>query len=177
MHLTHRVWRGHVTLIGMSLYALYILWLVSGFLDFACHRRTDLPHTSGLRESSLHGVQLLLIGTSVLLWLIFEATWALAAAGAALASVHAVFGYLDTVSADGRRRITPFEQHVHSVLDAMPWVFLAIVFWNADPEWNWRVAPREGWTWIAVLAPALILVIFPWLRELAAALRASPRTL
>ena len=42
---------------------------------------------------------------------------------ALLVLAHAIAGYFDTVSADGRR-ISPAEQHVHSVLDAAPWVLL-----------------------------------------------------
>jgi len=41
---------------------LYGMWLLGGTLDFWFHRRTDLPHTSGLRESTLHGVQ---FGTAI----------------------------------------------------------------------------------------------------------------
>lgn len=58
---------------------VYALWLVAGSLDFHFHRRTDLPHTSAMRESLLHGVQLLLIGSGVLAWLVLESTWSLIA--------------------------------------------------------------------------------------------------
>ncbi len=93
---------------------VYALWLAAGWLDFHFHRRTDLPHTSALRESALHGLQLLLIGSGVLAWLLLENTRSLVALLALLVIAHAITGYFDTVSADGRRRISPAEQHVHS---------------------------------------------------------------
>lgn len=50
-------------------------------------------------------------------------------------------GYLDTASADRRRRISPAEQHVHSVLDAAPWILLVWVGWLAQPQWAFRAQP------------------------------------
>ncbi|MCX3878678.1 hypothetical protein NAH03_14370 [Stenotrophomonas maltophilia] len=141
---------------------VYALWLAAGSLDFHFHRRTDLPHTSAMRESLLHGVQLLLIGSGMLAWLLLENTLSLVALLTGLVIAHAVAGYLDTVSADGCRRISPAEQHVHSVLDAAPWVLLAWVGW------------QDVW-WLALL-PALGLVVLPWLWELRQCVRARQRT-
>lgn len=48
----------------MSLWhALYLLWLLAGTADFLLHRRSGIEATSGLRESSLHLVQIALLGT------------------------------------------------------------------------------------------------------------------
>lgn len=154
---------------------VYALWLVAGSLDFHFHRRTDLPHTSAMRESLLHGVQLLLIGSGVLAWLVLESTWSLIALLAVLVITHAIAGYFDTVSADGRRRISPAEQHVHSVLDAAPWVLLGGVAWQAEPRWAVSVAPAAPPLWWFVLLPALGLVVLPWLWELRQCVRARAR--
>ncbi|EKT4444648.1 TPA: hypothetical protein UM521_002026 [Stenotrophomonas maltophilia] len=151
---------------------VYALWLAAGSLDFHFHRRTDLPHTSAMRESLLHGVQLLLIGSGVLAWLLLENTLSLVALLAGLVIAHAVAGYLDTVSADGRRRISPAEQHVHSVLDAAPWVLLAWVGWQAHPRWSLEVKPAAPDVWWLALLPALGLVVLPWLWELRQCVRA-----
>jgi len=155
---------------------VYALWLAAGSLDFHFHRRTDLPHTSAMRESLLHGVQLLLIGSGVLAWLLLENTLSLVALLAGLVIAHAVAGYLDTVSADGRRRISPAEQHVHSVLDAAPWVLLAWVGWQAHPRWSLEVKPAAPDVWWLPLLPALGLVVLPWLWELRQCVRARQRT-
>lgn len=154
---------------------VYALWLVAGSLDFHFHRRTDLPHTSAMRESLLHGVQLLLIGSGVLAWLLLENTLSLVTLLALLVIAHAIAGYLDTVSADGRRRISPAEQHVHSVLDASPWVLLAWVAWQAHPRWSLSVEPAAPGIWWWVLLPASGLVVLPWLWELLQCVRARAR--
>lgn len=46
-------------------YGGYLLWLLAGCLDFACRRRTQLPQTSGLRESAFHLAQLALLGVAM----------------------------------------------------------------------------------------------------------------
>ncbi|PJL58775.1 hypothetical protein [Stenotrophomonas maltophilia] len=151
---------------------VYALWLAAGSLDFHFHRRTDLPHTSAMRESLLHGVQLLLIGSGVLAWLALENTLSLVTFLTLLVIAHAVAGYFDTVSADGRRRISPAEQHVHSVLDAAPWVLLGWIGWQAPSRWSLNVKAAAPEIWCLILLPALGLVVLPWLWELLQCFRA-----
>jgi hypothetical protein len=56
---------------NVALYLGYLVWLFAGLGDFLCHRRTDLPHTSGLTKSALHLPQLATIGAGVVLMLAF----------------------------------------------------------------------------------------------------------
>jgi len=154
---------------------LYGMWLLGGTLDFWFHRRTDLPHTSGLRESTLHGVQLLLVGGGMLAWLAFHTTWAMVALLSFVVVAHAVAGYLDTVSADGRRRISPAEQHVHSILDVAPWLFLVWIAWRAEPAWSVRWEPAQAASWAGLVIPAVLLVVVPWAYEMTQCLRAVRR--
>lgn len=155
-----------------AMMVLYVLWLAAGTLDFHFHRRTDLPHTSGLRESTLHGVQLGLVGAGVLAWLLLADTRALAVLLAVLAAAHAVAGYLDTASADRRRRISPAEQHVHSVLDVAPWLFVLWVAHHAEPVWALRWNPAPAQDWVLTLLPAMVVAL-SWLWELLHRLRAD----
>lgn len=155
-----------------------LAWLLAGTLDFACHRRTDLPHTSGLPESTLHLLQLGLVGAAIMLGMLFELTTSVVAAMALLVLLHAVVGYLDTHQAYGRRAILPFEQHVHSVLDMAPWIGLGLVVastWPAAIAGEWRLALRQpalpAWTWMMVLVPATLLAWLPALLEWRAAWR------
>ena len=159
-------------MITWTMATLYAMWLVAGALDFHFHQRTDISHTSSLRESALHGVQLCLIGGGTLAWLLLANTFALVAGLAGVAAAHAVAGYLDTVSADRIRRISPAEQHIHSILDFSPWAFLVWIASRSKPEWSVRleVAPVELLLW--VLVPALILAVAPWIYELVRCLRA-----
>ena len=158
-------------------YAGYLLWLLAGCLDFARHRRTDLPHTSGLAESGLHGVQLALLGGGVIAWLALAPSLALVATLALLVVAHAFAGYADTRAAYGRRPIDPSEQHLHSILDMAPWFALCFVVVTdaaqaRDAGWTfaWRHAPAE--LWLALLLPPLPLCVLPWLVEFRAVLRA-----
>lgn len=158
---------------GAVMAVLFALWLLAGTLDFHFHRRADIAHTSGLRESVLHGLQLALIGAGVLAWLALADTWGLAAVLGVLAAAHAVVGYLDTASADGRRRISPAEQHVHSILDMAPWMFLGWIVWRSQAQWTlaWQPAPPSLWS--AGLVSATLIVGAPWLYELMLCVRAT----
>lgn len=160
-------------------YTGYLLWLAAGCADFLCHRRTDLPHTSGLRESALHLLQLALIGGAIVLCLALRPSTLLAGACAALVAVHALVGYLDTRRAYGRRALLPFEQHVHSVLDMAPVFALVLYFggpWLYDALGEGGFAPRRpalaAGVWIAVLLPAALLCVLPAVLEFGAAWRA-----
>lgn len=156
-------------------YAAYILWLIAGLCDFLCHRHTDLPRTSGLAESSLHLLQLALIGGGIVLALAFDASAALAVTLCIVALAHAVSGYLDTRSAFPKRVILPVEQHVHSVLDMAP--LIALFLWLVA---NWpAIADGGGFhlrqpalplaIWLAMLAPAALLCALPAALEFRAA--------
>lgn len=158
----------------VAAYSAYVAWLVFGLWDFLLHRRSSLPTTSGVRESSLHGVQIGVVGAGVLLWSALASTWALASLLLGLAVIHACTGYLDTVIADKTRRIVPLEQHVHSVLDLAPWGFVAWVAWNARPVWGLEWAPAPSTVWLALIVPTLPTVIIPWMLEFGASIKARP---
>jgi hypothetical protein len=105
-------------------------------------------------------------------WLLLANSFALVAGLAAVVVAHAITGYLDTVSADRIRRISPAEQHIHSILDIAPWLFLVWIAWRAAPEWSVRVDPARIDLWLLVLVPALLFVVAPWIREFLGCLRA-----
>lgn len=152
--------------------SLYLIWLVAGFVDFAIHRRTDLPHTSGLRESMLHGAQLVLVGSAVLAWLAFANNFTLGSFLLLATITHASLAYWDTRSADGIRRISPAEQHIHSVLDLMPWIFTAWVIAGADSETRIEYSPSPLSTWFFAVGLAVPLTLLPWIAEFLGAMQA-----
>ncbi len=162
---------------GGLAYTGYLAWLAAGSVDFMQHWRTDLPHTSGLRESAWHAAQIGLLGTGVLAWLAFAPGLGLLLLLAVLAAIHAVCGWLDTLTAFEVRSIPPLEQHVHSVLDMAPWIALATIILGQGGQARaagWAIAwePAPPVLWLAALLPALVLCVLPWLLEFAAALRA-----
>jgi hypothetical protein len=169
---------------GMLLYAGYLCWLLAGASDFLCHRRTDLPHTSGLGESRMHLLQLAVCGSGLVLWLALAPGLSLLSMELALVVAHAVFGYLDTRQAFGRRVISPIEQHVHSILDMAPIIAFGILLgsqWPAAWQHGWgltiRQPPFAPALWILVLAPALLLCVLPALLEFRSAWSARERRL
>lgn len=165
-------------LIGWA-YAGYLAWLFAGTLDFVCHRRTDLAHTSGLPESLMHLLQMGLLALAILVGLLLEIGWSVWALMAVLVALHAAAGYVDTRRAYGRRDIRPFEQHVHSVLDMAPPIALGLVIaatWHSAPATGWaltvRQPPLSPATWAVVLVPPALLCALPALLELRDALAA-----
>lgn len=166
--------------VGWALaYAGLLVWLFAGMLDFGFHRRTDLPHTSGLGESTLHLLQLGLVGGAIMLAMLFEIDVLVIAAMALLVLVHAFVGYADTRHAFRYRSILPMEQHIHSVLDMAPWIGLGLVVavtWpaaiSADFPLNLRRPALPIPVWLLVLVPAALLCGLPALLEWRAAWRA-----
>lgn len=160
-------------------YCGYLVWLSAGLGDFLIHRRTDLPHTSGVAESAAHLVQLAILGVAVLIGLGFEAGRTSTLLIAGLVAAHAVVGYLDTRIAFGSGRVSlPVEQHVHSVLDMAPMIGLAwlvVSTWPAPIGDGWQLALRQPGLaaplWWGVLAPAVLLTVLPALLEFRAAWR------
>lgn len=162
------------------IYGGYLVWLLAGAGDFLCHRRTDLPHTSGLAESRLHLLQLAVIGAGLVLWLAFAPSLSMLIVVLALVCAHAVFGYLDTRRAFARRIISPLEQHLHSILDMAPIIAFGLLLgsewsevWHRGRPLAMRDPPFAPSIWMSVLLPALPLCVLPALLEFRAARRAS----
>ena len=160
-------------------YCGYLAWLCAGLFDFIVHRRTDLPHTSGVAESATHLIQLGLLGTAIVVGLAFDVGRGTALLMGALVVAHAVVGYIDSRIAFARRRVvSPVEQHLHSVLDMAP-----IIAFGSLLLWTWPAALHSGGaslrqpafaptTWLAILVPAILLCVVPALVEFRAAWKA-----
>lgn len=165
-------------------YGGYLAWLLAGFGDFLCHRRTNLTHTSGVAESSTHLLQLAIVGVSITVAMGFEMGPAIALFLCAAVVAHSVIGYRDTRIAFGSGRvILPIEQHLHSVLDMAPIVGLAwfvAATWPAALGGGWQPALRNpslpvGY-WLAVFVPAGVLCVGPALAEFVSASQARRDT-
>jgi hypothetical protein len=163
-------------------YAGYIAWLLAGLADFICHRRTDIANTSGVLESSLHLIQICIIGTALVLWLAFVPSLGLVLSIGILVVLHAVAGYTDTRVAYRVREIRPFEQHLHSVLDVAPWIgFVALVV-SFDQQvgtgahnFELRRPMLPVAVWIAILIPGMVFILTPAALELLQAIGAGRR--
>jgi hypothetical protein len=164
-----------ILLWGFLGYVVFPLWLLSGVADYLCHARSDIAHTSGTHESVLHLLQTAEIGLPVLVFLFLTTnalTLALMTAGVV---AHTATSWRDVTFAAPLRHISPGEQYVHSFLNVLPWIALALVailHWPMvvamfDPaiasDWKprWRQPAFNGATLFVVLAASLLFGALP----------------
>jgi hypothetical protein len=116
------------------MFVAFPLWVAAGFADWACHLRTDIAHTSGLKENLLHLVMSGEIGAGMLAVALFEINAAVLLAVAAVFVIHELTVYLDLHYSAPRRYIGPFEQMIHSFLEILPLMSLALLAAAAWPQ-------------------------------------------
>jgi 4-hydroxybenzoate polyprenyltransferase len=122
------------TLLGVFLaYVLYPLWLFGGAVDYLCHRKTDIAHTSGERESLLHLAQFSTIAAIFVGAVLLEITSAVIVLMMLAVVAHTALSFIDVSYTLSRRHISTLEQHVHGLLNVIPFVavaLLAILNWD-----------------------------------------------
>jgi hypothetical protein len=121
-------------LVGLMFWVLLPLWIVAGIGDYLLHRRTGIERTSGIGESRLHVLQAAQIGIALLAGLFLEITGAVLAILLVCVLAHTLTALWDTSHTDRLRHISPLEQHVHSHLEYIPMVAVAILVvlhWDA----------------------------------------------
>ena len=116
------------------MYLVFPLWLAAGLADWVCHRRTGIAQTSGLKENLLH---LLMFAQMGLVWaavalLEINAAVLLLVAGVFL--LHQLTVYWDLNYSTMLRDVGPFEQMVHSFLEILPLLALAMLAAMAWPQ-------------------------------------------
>lgn len=161
----------HLLWLGLGAVA-YPLWLTAGALDYACHRREHIEHSTGSVEPLLHLAQAGQVGVGLLAVLFLEVTGALLALLAACAVVHTTTAYLDIAYAAARRRIGATEQFAHALLIGFPllaWVALASLHLlgeaNGASGLVLRSARLHGALLAAVLASGVAVAVLPALLE------------
>lgn len=159
-------------LAGILAFFVFPLWLAAGLADYFCHRRSDIEHTSGVPENLMHLLQALQVGIALLAGLFLEinALVLLIIIGAVLA--HTVTAVWDIAYTSPRRHISAFEQHVHSHLELLPIMAVALVialhwpqfaglFGAVEPpsftlQWKEPPLPRISVTVILLLVLAVL---------------------
>ena len=165
-------------LVGL-LFLTLPLWLLAGFGDWLCHRRSSIHRTSGPRESALHLLLYLLIAVPIVPALYLEIDAMLLAFMAVCVFAHMAVSLWDTSFAQPRRHISPLEQQVHSYLEMLPLFALAlaiVLHWDAvsNPAWRWSLRKQplpQVWTLgvLSALAAGLLMIV----EELARCLHAA----
>jgi len=101
--------------------------MAAGSLDYVMHRRSCIESTSGTYESRLHVAGIALTAVPVFAGLLLEIDAGVLALMAAGYVAHAGMTVLDVAYSDDRRRIVPLEQHVHAMLEVLPFTALSLV--------------------------------------------------
>src|SRR5919202_1573697 len=109
------------------------LWLGAGLLDWYFHRKTHIEHTSGTRESAIHALMLSEAGLPAIMGLFLEVNPGVLLTAFAALVAHELTAFWDVAYAETRRRVTPNEQHAHSLLEVVPGMaasFLSVLHWE-----------------------------------------------
>ena len=162
-------------------------WIAAGVLDWLCHRRARIEHTSGARESVLHLVMFAELGVPLVAVLLFEINALVFAIAMAGFVVHEFTAMHDVKLAVRHRPVTPIEQHVHSFLELLPLmaILLLVVLYpgqflalfalgdeQARFELQWKQIPLPVPYTAAVLVAAVVCNALPYTEELIRGLRA-----
>jgi hypothetical protein len=165
------------------------LWLGAGLADWHRHRRTHIETTAGTRESMIHALMMTEAGVPVALGLFCEVNPGVLATCAGALAVHGATAYWDVSYAEERRRVTPLEQHIHSLLEVVPLMatgFLTVLYWDqaralvgkdGRPDFRIRLKRRDPLsrrTRLALLAAMGVFGALPYAEEMVRCLRARP---
>jgi hypothetical protein len=164
----------------LLVYVVLPLWVVAGFLDYMCHRATDIEHATGIKESLLHWLMLGELGVPLILAVFFRINALLLALMIICLIAHEITGYIDLKLAMATRKVTAFEHQVHSALEILPLTAMLLIMalhWpqtealfgfglqRADFSLGAKQMPR----WGELFPPAagfILLTIGPYVEEM-----------
>jgi hypothetical protein len=107
--------------------AVMPLWIGAGFADYWLHRRSKIEAHAGTFESSLHAAGIALSAGPVLGGFFLELDAGVLLAMIAGYAAHAGMTIWDVAYASSRRDVIPAEQHVHGLLEVLPFTALSLV--------------------------------------------------
>lgn len=168
-------------------YYVLPLWFVPAVSDWIMHRRTDIEHTSGTRESLVHALMMTEAGVPVVLGLFARINPLVLSIMGGAALVHGATALWDVQIATEDREVRPIEQHIHSFLEVLPLTAMTLVaclhgdqvkaiFTSKDPD-KWRLMAKRNRLpkrYVLGLAAAIgAFVALPYGEELLRCLRAE----
>lgn len=168
-------------------YFLLPLWMAAGFADWWCHLKARIEHNAGVQESLIHLLMFAQMGAGLLACLFLELNALVFAILIGLFATHEATALWDISFASARRRISPIEQQVHSFLELLPLLGIALLagkYWPAlqtisDQDANWvlrlKSDPVPLRHVIAVLGAATVFAVMPFAEEVYRTWRARSR--
>lgn len=171
----------------LILWILLPAWIVSGFLDWICHRKSGIAARCGPWESVLHLLLLAEAGAALLIGLLLELNQPALALIALCFIAHEATGYADIRFAHARRNLSPAEQRIHDYMTAIPVTALflvgvmhadAVASLVLDPATmftvplQWKAAPLPVSQVLGILGAVAIVDLVPYAEELYRGVRA-----
>lgn len=172
----------------LLMFVVYPVWVASAFADWLCHRATDIAATSGLKENLLHWLMFAEIGVGMAAAVFLEINAAVLVLLVFVFAVHEATVYWDLDYTTVRRDVAPFEQMVHSFLEMLPLVSIALLVVAAWPQaqalfgkggeaadWSLRLKPTPlPLSWLAWATGLCVLFnVLPMLQETWSCLHAA----
>jgi hypothetical protein len=163
------------------MFFLVPLWLLAGFADWYCHYKARIEHSSGAAESYIHILMLVEMGVVALAALFFEINALIILLGIIAFLLHEATALWDVSFAMRYRKISAFEQHVHSFLEIIPLLALScmiLLHWNqflvlvgsntepADFALRLKSQPLPVSYIVILLIAIALLQILPYMQEL-----------
>lgn len=162
------------------------LWIGAGFADYWLHRRSKIEAHAGTFESSLHVAGLALSAGPVLCGYFLELDAGVLLAMIAGYGAHAGMTIWDVAHASSRRDVIPAEQHVHALLEVLPFTALSFVLVanrgqalaligrgrkRARFAFRRKKVPLDNRPVLATIAAFTVLVAVPYAEELTRCIR------
>jgi hypothetical protein len=179
------------TVIQMALlYFVLPLWVTAGFADYLCHRKAEIEHSAGPKESIIHLLAFAVVGAPVLAGLFLDINAGVLAIMITGFLLHEVITYWDVAYANSTREISPIEQHVHNYLALVPLIALilaAVLHWAqflalfglgseaARFAFTLKENPLPIWYVATLLGVIVLFDLIPFIEELWRGLRAKWR--
>ncbi|MET8413083.1 diguanylate cyclase [Streptomyces sp. NPDC005195] len=164
------------------------LWFVPAVADWVMHRRSDIEHTSGVRESALHALMMTEAGLPVVAGLTARINPLVLSLMGGAAVVHGATALWDVSLATDKREVRPVEQHIHSFLEVLPLTaaaFTTCLHWDQVREAmrgggrpdDWKLLPKHrplsaGYL-SAIAAGVGLFIVLPYAEEMIRCVRAG----
>jgi hypothetical protein len=114
-------------ILNLILYVILPLWGVTGFIDWICHRATDIEHTSGLKEALIHALMGVQVGIPIALGILFEMNVLVFLICLLALAAHEVVAHYDVRTTMHLREISIWEMHAHNYLSTIPFYLIALI--------------------------------------------------
>jgi hypothetical protein len=179
---------GVTTVLG---FVVLPMWIFMRLADYFCHRASDIEHTSGTLESTMHLAQFGLVGVPLLAGLLLRVDTGVLILAAVFAILHHIVAFVDVRYANKTRVVYPIEQMIHSFLEILPLTALILLgclnfdqlealtgvgIAAADFGLHLRKPALPIWYVATVLSAAFGIGLGPFLEEFIRCLAAQPRT-